>query len=197
MSAGKIQQLLMERSNDGGLAPASGIPALAPRVRQLRDYWESKQRGRALPARADFDSSEIKPLLPCLIIADLFADPLRVRFRLAGTKVCEAFGLNIAGRWLEELDVAADIPFGVARYGRMTATRAPVYGRTTGKHGGFELFRSDWPCFRSRAMVCGSINAWRSRTGPRAARPPASTTARSSGARSLSNSRAHPPVATS
>ena len=82
MSAGKIQQLLMEGSNDGGLAPASGIPALAPRVRQLRDYWESKQRGRAMPARADINPCEIKPLLPYLMISDLFGDPPRVRFRL-------------------------------------------------------------------------------------------------------------------
>jgi len=147
MSAGKIQQLLMERSGDGGLAPASGPAALAPRVRQLRDYWESKRRGCVMPARADVDPSELKPLLPALLIADLFSDPLRVRFRLAGTKVCEAFGFNIAGRWLEELDVAAGIPFWVAQYGRMIATQAPVYGRTTGTRGGFELLRGDWAMF--------------------------------------------------
>ncbi len=147
MSAGKIQQLLMERSKEGGLEPASGPAMLAPRVRQLRDYWESKQRGRAMPARADIDPSEIKPLLPYLLIADLFTDPLRVRYRLAGTKVCESFGFNIVGRWLEELNVAAGIPFWVAQYGRLMATQAPVYGRTTGTHGGFELFRGDWALF--------------------------------------------------
>ena len=73
------------------------------RVRQLRDYWESKQCGRIAPARADIDPSEIKSLLPYLIITDLFSDPLRVRIRLAGTTVCEAFGFNVAGRWLDEL----------------------------------------------------------------------------------------------
>lgn len=147
MRAGKIQQMLMERSSDGGLAPASGAAALAPRVRQLRDYWESKQRGRLMPARADIDPSEIKPLLPCLIIADLFADPLRIRFRLAGTKVCEAFGFNIAGRWLEELDLNADIAFWLAQYERMIAAPAPVYGRTVGMQGPVERFRSEWAMF--------------------------------------------------
>src|SRR5262245_38458221 len=147
MSAGELQQLLMERSNSGGLAPASGPAALAPRVRQLRDYWESKRRGRVMPARADIDPSELKPLLPLLLISELFSDPLRVRFRLAGTKVCEAFGFNIAGRWLDELDVAADVPFWLAQYGRMMATQAPVYGRTTGTRGGFVMFRSDWAMF--------------------------------------------------
>ena len=147
MSAGKIQQLLVERSNAGGLGPASGPAALAPRVRQLRDYWESKRRGRAMPARADIDPAEIKPLLPNLLIADLFTDPLRVRIRLAGTKVCETFGFNIAGRWLEELDLTADVGFWLAQYQRMIATPAPVYGRTTGTRGPVELFRSDWAMF--------------------------------------------------
>ena len=165
MSAGKLQQLLMERSNDGGLAPASGAPALAPRVRQLRDYWESKQRGRVMPARADIDPSEIKPLLPYLIIADLSADPLRVRFRLAGTKVCEAFGFNVAGCWLEELELSADIGFWRAQYGRLIAAPAPVYGRTTGMRGPVELFRSEWAMFPLssdglRVDQCLEIEDW-------------------------------------
>ncbi len=147
MSAGKLQQLLVERSNDGELAPASGPAALAPRVRQLRDYWEAKRCGRAMPARADIDPAEIKPLLPYLIIADLCAKPLRVRFRLAGTKVCEAFGFNVSGRWLEELDLSADVRFWLAQYERMIATQAPVYGRTVGTQGPLELFRSDWAMF--------------------------------------------------
>ena len=165
MSAGKLQQLLMEQSSEGGLAPASGPAALAPRVRQLRDYWESKRRGRALPARADIEPVEIKSLLPDLIIADLFADPLRVRFRLAGTRVCDAFGFNIVGRWLEELNVTADIPFWVTQYERMMTTQAPVYGRTTGTHGGFELFRGNWAMFPlssdgQRVDQCLEIEDW-------------------------------------
>ena len=165
MSAGKIQQLLMERSNDGGLAPAGGPAMLPPQVRQLRDYWESKQRGRAMPARADIDPCEIKPLLPYLMISDLFGDPPRVRFRLAGTKVCETFGFNIVGRWLDELGVAPDVQFWVAQYGRMVAAQTPVYGRTSGMHGGFELFRGNWAMFPLssdgvRADQCLEIENW-------------------------------------
>ena len=165
MSAGKLQQLLMERSNDGGLAPASGPVALASRVRQLRDYWESKRQRRALPARADIDPAEIKLLLPYLIIADLSTAPLRVRFRLAGTKVCEAFGFNVAGRWLEELELSADIGFWLGQYERMIAARSPVYGRTNGTHGPVELFRSDWALFPLssdgvRVDQCLEIEDW-------------------------------------
>jgi hypothetical protein len=165
MSAGKLQQLLTEQSLEGRLAPASGPAALAPRVRQLRDYWESKRRGRAMPTRADIDPAEIKPLLPNLLIAELFTDPLRVRFRLAGTRVCEAFGFDIAGRWLDELDLSADIGFWTAQYQRLVATPAPIYGRTTGTRGPVELFRSDWAMFPlsgdgQRIDQCLEIEDW-------------------------------------
>ena len=147
MSAGSLQQLLAERAAHGGLAPAAGPVALTPRVRQLRDYWESKRRGRAVPARSDIDPAEIKPLLPYLLIADISTEPLRIRFRLAGTKVCETFGFNLAGRYLEDLDVAADVGFWLAQYRRMIAAPAPVYGRTTGTREEVQLFRSDWAMF--------------------------------------------------
>ena len=139
--------MLTERSSDVEPAAAPDIAALAPRIRRLRDYWESRQRGRAVPARADIDPAEIKPLLPYLLIADLSANPLRVRIRLAGTEVCEAFGFNIAGRRLEELDLSGGAPFWLAQYERMMRTRAPVFGRTVGMQGPVELFRSDWAMF--------------------------------------------------
>jgi len=173
MSAGKLQQLLRERSLEGGLAPASGPVALPAHVRQLRDYWDSKRRGRSMPARADIDPAEIKPLLPQLVIAELFTDPLRVRFRLAGTKICEAFGFNITGRWLEELDLSADLGFWLAQYQRLISASEPVYGRTTGTRGPVELFRSDWALFplssdgQQRADQSLEIEEW-TKGGPTA-----------------------------
>jgi hypothetical protein len=90
---------------------------------------------------------------------------LRVRFRLAGTKVCEAFGLNIAGRWLEELDLGTDIAFWRAQYERMIAAPAPVYDRTTDSRGPVDLFRADWAMFPLssdglRVDQCLEIEDW-------------------------------------
>jgi hypothetical protein len=163
MSAGELQQLLAVRAIDGGLAPASGPVGLSARVRQLRDYWDSKRGGRMAPARSDIDPTEIKSLLPHLLIAEVFSDPLRVRFRLAGTRVCEAFGFNIAGRWLEELDL--DIDFWMAQYRRLIAAPAPIYGRTTGMRGAVEAFRCDWAVFPlsrdgQRVDQCLEIEDW-------------------------------------
>jgi hypothetical protein len=163
MSAGQIQRLLTEQAIGGGLAPAAGPVGLSARVRQLRDYWDSKRCGRVAPMRSDIDPAEIKPLLPHLLIADLFSEPLRVRIRLAGTRVCEAFGFNIAGRWLEELEL--DVDFWIPQYRRLIAEPAPIYGRTTGMRGAVEAFRSDWAVFPlssdgQRIDQCLEIEDW-------------------------------------
>lgn len=135
----------MDRLDATAPSPANGMPAARPsRVQRLAEYWQRKRGDRIMPARADIDPAEIKPLLPYLIIADVFADPVRVRYRLAGTAVCEAFGCNIAGRWLEELDVNGGVPFWIEQYGRLIASRAPIFGRASGALAGVELFRADW-----------------------------------------------------
>jgi hypothetical protein len=144
----RLRQQLQPAPPPRPLAPPSAVDdGLSPRVRQLRDYWLAKRGDRAMPARRDIDPAELKPLLPQLIIADLLHEPLRVRYRLAGTRICDTFGFNIAGRWLHELDVTSDVAFWTAQYARMVATRAPVHGRTTGSQRTVEVFRADWALF--------------------------------------------------
>lgn len=145
MAARQIQQRLVDQIG----APAAALASARPsRVQRLSDYWQRKRGDRIMPARPDIEPAEIKPLLPYLIIADVFADvfadPVRVRYRLAGTAVCEAFGCNIAGRWLDDLDVNGGVPFWIEQYGRMVASRAPIFGRACGALAGVELFRADW-----------------------------------------------------
>jgi hypothetical protein len=148
MAARHIQQGLAARLDEPALPRARGIsPARPSRVQQLHDYWQRKRGVRPMPARADIDPSEIKPLLPYVIIADVFTDPVRVRYRLAGTAICDAFGCNIAGRWLDELDVNGGVAFWIEQYGRMIASRAPIFGRACGTAAGVELFRADWAIF--------------------------------------------------
>ena len=145
MAARHLQQRLAAQLDGLTAAPTPRTSALPPsRVQRLADYWQHKRGDRPMPARADIDPAEIKPLLPYLLIADVFADPVRVRYRLAGTAVCEAFGRNIAGRWLDELEVNGGVPFWVEQYGRLIASRAPVFGRASGMLADVELFRADW-----------------------------------------------------
>jgi hypothetical protein len=77
---------------------------MGSKIGQLYAYWLSLARD-GVPERADFDPEEIQELLPNLMIVELEDEPFRVRFRLTGSKVDEVTGLNITGRYLDELGV--------------------------------------------------------------------------------------------
>ncbi len=89
-------------------------------IHELHRYWNSKRGARPMPARGDIDPSEIKHLLPNILIVDLEGEPLRVRFRLLGTKVVAASGRDFTGGYLDEY-VPSDIEnlwqtyYGIAR----------------------------------------------------------------------------------
>lgn len=72
-------------------------------IAEFLDYWEAKRGGRALPARRDLDPVEFPRLLPVVTLADIEPDPFRVRYRLAGTMVVETAGMEITGRYLDEI----------------------------------------------------------------------------------------------
>lgn len=120
---------------------------LFARVRELHRYWLAKRADRAFPARADIDPFELKPLLPCLIIADVHRNPLRIHFRLAGTAVTDANRCNMTGRWLDELDLCAGLETWLGIYQRVLDSRAPVFGLSSGTLDGMELFKSAWGIF--------------------------------------------------
>jgi hypothetical protein len=50
-----------------------------------------------MPAPSDIDPTEIRPLLPSLIIADYVGTPARVRYRLVGTQQVYYNGLDFTG----------------------------------------------------------------------------------------------------
>lgn len=67
-----------------------------PSIRELYDYWD-KQRGmRAAPDRADIEPGAIRRLLADTFIV-AFDEPAGHPFRLAGTRVCAAFGGELKG----------------------------------------------------------------------------------------------------
>ena len=100
----------------------------APMVRALHDYWSGKRDGARLPRRQDIDPAEVKSLLPHLMIADLVGEPLRVHYRLVGTKVVVATGYDFTGCYLDEI-VANDVDALWHEYYRMARDRrVPVLG---------------------------------------------------------------------
>lgn len=114
------------------MARLAGIQQVASeKIKKINEWWLSKKAGRPLPDRADVDPSELKSLLPYILISDFSLNPFRVRYRLIGTRVVDVSGFNFAGRYLDEL-IPPDMeePWS-DHYRSAFESRSPVFGETT------------------------------------------------------------------
>ncbi len=92
-------------------------------------YWTGKKGDRRMPSRADIDPSEIKDLLPNVILTRLEYAPFRVLYKLIGTKAVENAGVDYSGHYLDEIDFVSE--FGTdwpATYRTIAAEKEPVFG---------------------------------------------------------------------
>jgi hypothetical protein len=62
----------------------------------LVGYWGRLRKGRAVPDQTDIDPRAIKRMLSQIFILDA-TDVVRPTYRLAGTSLCERFGLELRG----------------------------------------------------------------------------------------------------
>jgi len=84
----------------------------SPLIRALHDYWAGKRQGQLLPRKSEIDPTDLKPMLPYMLLADFTTEPFRVRYRLVGTEVVSIYGMDFTGRWLDELDFGDQIEGG-------------------------------------------------------------------------------------
>jgi len=71
----------------------------------LVGYWSRLRYGRDVPDQADVNPRAVKRMLTQMFILDA-SDPTRASFRLAGTWLCERFGLELKGTsFLDTWDV--------------------------------------------------------------------------------------------
>lgn len=101
------------------------------RIDRFHAYWQSLCPDGLLPSRQQVDPSDIRPLLPNVIIADIEREPLRVRYRLVGTAIVAASRREITGRYLDELHFERpdDRTLFEDGYRLLLETRTPVFGR--------------------------------------------------------------------
>jgi GNAT superfamily N-acetyltransferase len=79
------------------------------KIAGLARYWEAKRGSRSMPSWSDIDPSEIKPLLPHLLVTRYERNPFRARFVLVGTWLAQYAGGDFTGRYLDELDFSSEI----------------------------------------------------------------------------------------
>ena len=93
---------------------------------QLYDYWCTKQSQRLLPTRQQINPAEIFKLLPNLSLIDIEPDPMKFRYRLAGTRLREIYDCEVTGLELAECDV--DIDYWKRTYVHIAETGKPAQG---------------------------------------------------------------------
>ena len=99
---------------------------------KLESYWLSKRQGRAMPSRADIDPSEIKDLLPHILMARLEYDPLRVKYTIVGTASARASAFDYTGLYLDQLRFGSEIDTDwEAIYVEIARDKQPVIGTCT------------------------------------------------------------------
>lgn len=67
-----------------------------PSTRELFDYWNARRGRRAAPDRADIEPSAIRRILADTFILS-YDEAAGHPFRIAGTRVCAAFGRDLKG----------------------------------------------------------------------------------------------------
>jgi hypothetical protein len=92
------------------------------------DYWASLRGGRAMPSRRDLDPLQIPPgYLPDLMLIDVLAEPLRLRYRLIGTHVVTASGKDRTGRFFDEVSFFKLHPAAMEQFETVVTTGRPLY----------------------------------------------------------------------
>ena len=100
------------------------LSAFATGIVMFYRYWDSKRRGRLMPARADIDPSEIVPLLPGIVLIDVLPDARRFVYRLVGTREVAMRGRDPTGKSVAEGFYGASADASIASYQDVVTRRA-------------------------------------------------------------------------
>jgi hypothetical protein len=121
-----------------------------PRLKRLLTYWDSKRGTNEMPTRADIDPATIgKDLLPWIALTEVIDGGARFRFRLCGTGLAGIAGLDLTGRYIDELNpnqAYADYITGLYRLA--VERRRPVFSETA------YVATSTSPRRRTQRLIC-------------------------------------------
>lgn len=100
-----------------------------PRILRVHDYWRAARGGKPMPARADIDPLDLVYCLGWICLVDVIDEGAghRFRFRLDGSRLTQLTGMDLTGRYADEVGEAQYRDFVVAIYDRVVATKAPVF----------------------------------------------------------------------
>ncbi len=66
-------------------------------------YWLDKRGDRTFPRREDIDPVDLAPYLGNVVLIDVEQKPLRLRYRLIGTRITQVMGRDSTGKYYDEI----------------------------------------------------------------------------------------------
>ncbi len=90
----------------------------------LHAYWNHQRGIRRMPCRADINPKHFISLLPQVFMVDV-CHPLRFRFRLVGSTICERWHDDLTGKWLDELPFDGELETVIEQYASVAQTGEP------------------------------------------------------------------------
>jgi CheY-like chemotaxis protein len=98
-------------------------------LRRLYRYWLDKRGERPWPDRRAIDPAELKEILPNLAIIEIVgaANEPRFRYRLVGTAIVDAYGVDLTGRFVDEMKPGAHRDFLLGLLREVAATGRGIY----------------------------------------------------------------------
>ena len=91
------------------------------------DYWQAKCRARVMARRRDIDPTEIIPrLLPNLQITELIDGGLRIRYRLVGTAIVDAYGAELTGKHFDQVFLGQRLEHVKENYRMICSEKRPL-----------------------------------------------------------------------
>ncbi len=109
-----------------------------PVLLELYDLWQLSRGDNAAMPRSSLDPTRIPHLLKHLILADVLPEVKSVRYRLVGTEIVAAHGVDYTGKTLEELTYGATLDFTRDLYGSVINQAVPVFSQGRFKWEGKE-----------------------------------------------------------
>ncbi|HVJ43604.1 MAG TPA: PAS domain-containing protein [Dongiaceae bacterium] len=98
------------------------------RLRQLYRYWDEKRGSRRMPSRGDIDPLDLSYCLGYLCLVEIEAvDPLRFRFRVDGSNCVEISGIEMTGRYVDEIPQSEYRTIMEDAYRQIYLTKAPHF----------------------------------------------------------------------
>jgi hypothetical protein len=95
-------------------------------LRRLYAYWDDRRGTREFPARADIDPLDMPFALGNISLIDVLYEPLRFRYRLHGSSIAERVGIDMTGRFTDDIPEPDRRSFVEENFRTVVTTRLPL-----------------------------------------------------------------------